>query len=95
MELGFPQNRQSTFYMDNEPFMKTIIGQRGSSERSKHQLIRLRVLEEAWKFDEIDLKHLATLNMVSDILTKPLLGPQDWDRLRIPLLGIGPIITNE
>ena len=73
--------------------MKTIIGQRGSSERSKHQLIRLRVLEEAWKFDEIDLKHLATLNMVSDILTKPL-GPQDWDRLRIPLLGIGPIITN-
>ena len=94
MELGFPQTRPSTFYMDNEPFMKTIIGQRGSSERSKHQLIRLRVLEEAWKFDEIDLKHLATLNMVSDILTKPL-GPQDWDRLRIPLLGLGPIITND
>ena len=54
-ELGFPQALPSKFYMDNEPFIKTITGQRGCSERSKHMLIRYRVLEEAWKFDEIEL----------------------------------------
>ena len=39
-------------------------------------LIRYKVLEEAWKFDEIELLHLPTFNMVADIMTKPL-GPTD------------------
>ena len=78
--------------MDNEPFINTITGQRGCSDRSKHMLIRYKVLEEAWKFDEIELLHLPTFNMVADILTKPL-GPIDWRRLRRPLLGTAPIDT--
>ena len=93
-ELGFPQMLPSKFYMDNEPFMKTILGQRGCSERSKHILIRHRVLEEAWKNDEIELLHLATSNMVADILTKPL-PRSDWERLRKVLLGISPMVLND
>jgi len=55
-------------------------------------LIRYKVLEEAWKYDEVDIIHLDTSNMVSDILTKPL-GPTAWRRLRRPLLGTAPIDT--
>ena len=93
-ELGFPPLLPSKFYMDNEPFIKTIVGKRGCSERSKHILIRYRVLEEAYQADEIELLHLATLNMVADILTKPL-GRADWERLRKVLLGTSPIVLND
>jgi hypothetical protein len=93
-ELGFPQKLPSKFYMDNEPFLKTILGQRGCSERSKHILIRHKVLEEAWQNDEIELLHLATANMVADILTKPL-ARSDWERLRKVLLGTSPMILND
>ena len=91
-ELGFPQLLPSKFYMDNESFINTITGQRGCSDRSKHMLIRYKVLEEAWKYDEVDILHLDTFNMVSNILTKPL-GPTGWRRLRRPLLGTAPIDT--
>ena len=75
--------------------MKTTIGQRGCSERSKHILIRHRVLEEAWKNDELELVHLATTaNMVADILTKPL-PRSDWERLRKVLLGTSPIVLDD
>lgn len=76
LELGFPMLKPPTSYMDNGPFMKTITGQCGSSQRSKHQLIRLPIYEEAWNFDKIELKHFATISMVSYILTK-LIGPMD------------------
>ena len=92
-ELGYPQG-PSKFYMDNEPFMKTILGQRGCSERSKHILIRHKILEEAWKNDEIELLHLATFNMVADILTKPL-ARTDWERLRKVLLGTSPMVLDD
>ena len=55
-------------------------------------IVRYKVLEEAWKYDEVDILHLDTFNMVSDILTKPL-GPTGWRRLRRPLLGTAPIDT--
>jgi len=55
-------------------------------------LIRYKVLEEAWKFDEIELLHLPTFNMVADILTKPL-EPIDWRRLQRSLLGTAAIGT--
>ena len=91
-ELGFPQG-PSEFYMDNEPFMKTILGQRGCSERSKHILVIHKVLEEAWKNDEIKLLHLDTFKMVADILTKPL-PRADWERLRKVLLGTAPMVLD-
>ena len=39
---------------------------------------------------EITLENLKTVDMVSDILTKPL-GPTDFHRLRRVLLGMDPV----
>jgi hypothetical protein len=92
-ELGFPQAEPSDFYMDNEPFIKTIINRTGCSERSKWILIRYNILKEAWEQDEIDLKHLNSENMVSDILSKNT--PRElWYRLRDVLLGNSPILLD-
>ena len=92
-ELGFPMDMPSEFYMDNEPFMKTITGQRGCSSRSKHVLIQWKILKEAYDADQIQMLHLNTVNMVSDILTKPL-AREDWYRLRAVLLGQSPIVLD-
>jgi hypothetical protein len=71
-ELGHKMVYPSEFYMDNEPFMKTITGQRGCSSRSRHVLIQWRILKEAYEQDQIEMCHLNTVNMVADNLTKPL-----------------------
>jgi hypothetical protein len=92
-ELGFPMHLPSEFYMDNEPFMKTITGQRGCSSRSKHVLIQWKILKEAYDADQIQMLHLNTVNMVSDILTKPL-AREDWYRLRAVLLGQSPMVLD-
>jgi len=92
-ELGFPMDVPSEFYMDNEPFMKTITGQRGCSSRSKHVLIQWKILKEAYDADKIQMRHLNTVNMVSDILTKPL-AREDWYRLRAVLLGQSPMVLD-
>jgi len=92
-ELGYPMDLPSEFYMDNEPFMKTITGQRGCSSRSKHVLIQWKILKEAYDADQIQMLHLNTVNMVSDILTKPL-AREDWYRLRAVLLGQSPMVLD-
>ena len=92
-ELGFPMDMPSEFYMDNEPFMKTITGQRGCSSRSKHVLIQWIILKEAYDADKIQMRNLNTVNMVSDILTKPL-AREDWYRLRAVLLGQSPMVLD-
>ena len=79
--------------MDSEPFIKTIVGKRGLSDRAKHVLIQYQILKEAYAHDQAAIKHLNTKNMVSDLLTKPL-AREDWWRLRGPLLGHSPIILN-
>jgi hypothetical protein len=92
-ELDCPLQKPSDFYMDSEPFIKTIVGKRGLSDRAKHVLIQYQILKEAYAQDQIAMKHLNTKNMVSDLLTKPL-PREDWWRLRGPLLGHSPIIIN-
>ena len=92
-ELGYSMDVPSEFYMDNEPFMKTITGQRGCSSRSKHVLIQWKILKEAYDADQIQMLHLNTVNMVSDILTKPL-AREDWYRLRAVLLGQSPMVLD-
>ena len=91
-ELGHPI-KCVPYYMDNLPFMKTITGSRGCSEKSKHILIRMQLMKEAYDRGEINLLHLNTENMVSDILTKSL-PREDWYRLRAVLLGHSPIIMD-
>jgi hypothetical protein len=92
-ELGHKMVYPSKFYMDNEPFMKTITGQRGCSSRSRHVLIQWRILKEAYERDQIEMCHLNTVNMVADILTKPL-PRDDWYRLRAVLLGHSPMVLD-
>jgi hypothetical protein len=93
-ELGYKLNSPAKFYMDNIPFMQTIIGDKGNSPKSKHMLIRLQVTKEAFDGGKITLEHLRSENMVADILTKAL-SYDKWSRLREPLLGNSPIVTND
>ena len=85
-ELGCVLENPATFYMDNVPFMKTIDGNKGVSEKSKHILIRLQILKEAFNEGKIKLQHLKSEEMVADILTKALAFDR-WSSLREPLLG--------
>ena len=93
-ELGFPQTYPSEMYMDNQPFLDTIIRGKGCSERSKPILIRYNIVKEAWQQDEIDLRHLRSANMVSDILTKNL-AREFWYKLRAVILGNSPFQLND
>ena len=93
-ELGYKLNNPAKFYMDNIPYMQTIIGDKGNSPKSKHMLIRLQVTKEAFNEGMITLNHLRSENMVADILTKAL-SFDKWSKLREPLLGKSPIVTND
>ena len=79
--------------MDNEPFINTIVNDHGSSEKSKHILLRIQMMKEQYQCGAISLLHLVTRNMVADILTKAF-SPTEWLRLRLVLLGQYPIIFN-
>ena len=49
---------------------------------------------KAYDADQIQMRHLNTVNMVSDILTKPL-AREDWYRLRAVLLGQSPMVLDD
>ena len=93
-ELGLEMEHPAAFYMDNLPFMQTITGNKGMSNKSKHILIRMQVTKEAFQSGKIEMKHLRSENMVADILTKAL-SPEKWNKLRQPLLGRESIILND
>ena len=84
---------KAKFYIDNVPYMQTVIGDKGPSPKSKHMLIRLQVLKEPHEEGVIELLHLRSENMLADILTKAL-SYDKWNKLRDPLLGRSPIVAN-
>ena len=47
-ELGFTQDKPTMIYMDNEPFLNDVTGERGASNRSKHIMIRLNIIHKAY-----------------------------------------------
>ena len=67
--------------MDNVPYMQSALSGKGLSKNVKHVLIRVRVTDAALEKKEITLEHLKTVDMVADILTKPL-ASGDFHRLR-------------
>ena len=71
-ELGFKQDTPSIIYMDNEPFLNTMTGEKGASNRSKHIMIKLNIITEAYEAGEIEFDHMHTANIPSDGLTKLL-----------------------
>ncbi len=56
--------------MDNEPFLNTMTGEKGASNRSKHIMIKLDIINEAYEAGEIEFAHMHTANIPSDSLTK-------------------------
>ena len=59
-ELGFPQCHPTMIYMDNLPFINSVVGEQGASVKSKHIMIRLRFINEAYENGDIDFHHMCT-----------------------------------
>ena len=57
-ELGFTQ-----------PFMNSAVGDKGASAKSKHIMIRLKIINEAYINGDIDFQHTNTSHIPSDVLT--------------------------
>jgi hypothetical protein len=93
-ELSYLQDRPTPLYMDNLPFIQTIVGERGCSPLSKHILIRFQLMKQAYDGGEIDLEKLASHNMPADILTKAL-APIHFQRLRAVLLGQNHLVFDD
>jgi hypothetical protein len=92
-ELLHSRAKPSRIAMDNAPYMQRALGEKGLGKNVKHVLIRLRITDEALEKGEITLEHLKTVDMVADILTKPL-ASKDFHRLRRVLLGADPVKTS-
>ena len=85
-EMGHPQLEPTTLGEDN---MSTIamINNDCNGQKTKHIEIRFNLIREQVQKLVIQLEHLRTQDMVSDILTKPL-DPKPFLHLRSKLLGM-------
>jgi hypothetical protein len=84
-DLGFPQQSPTLVFEDN---MSTILLVKNGNDKgkTKHMDVRYHYIKELVDHGKIILQHLSTTEMISDILTKPLvLGPYQY--LRNKLLG--------
>ena len=68
-ELGF------LLYTWTLPFMNSVVGERGASVKSKHIMIRLSLINEAYENGDIDSKDMSTSNIPSDMLSKLVPAP--------------------
>ena len=89
-EIGYPQLEPTIIFEDN---MSTIamVNNDGNSQKTKHIDIRYNLTREQVKNKVITMEHLKTLDMTSDILTKPLAGTP-FLHLRPLLLGIANFV---
>ena len=74
-ELGFTQNHPTVIHMDSLPFLNLIVGDKGASVKSKHILICLSIINEAYANGDIDLKHMSTKHIPSCMLKKLVPAP--------------------
>ena len=92
-ELGFVQHHPTLIYMDNLPFMNTVVGDKGASVKSKHIMIRLRLINEAYTNGDIDFKYMSTSHIPSDMLSKLLPAPTH-QHLRKVINGQTSLVTD-
>ena len=92
-ELGFVQMLPTLIYMDNVPFMNSVVGDKGASVKSKHTMIRLSLMNEAFVNDVIDFKHMSTSHIPSDMLSKLVQAPTHQHLLTF-INGQAPLITD-
>ena len=50
--------------------MNSVVGDNGVLVKSEHIMIRLGILNEAYANGDIDLKHMSTTQIPSDMLSK-------------------------
>jgi hypothetical protein len=74
-DLGFPQNRPSVLREDNKACIAFSLNHTQHG-RSKHIDIRLHWLRKIVQSKQIDMEHVATDDMVADIMTKHLRRPK-------------------
>ena len=68
-EMGFPQTHPTTICIDNLPFLKSVVGDEGASIKSKHIMIRLRIMNEAYMTQHIpsDISKLVPVCITSSV----------------------------
>jgi hypothetical protein len=71
---------------DNQSTIKLAKNGKSNSDRTRHIKIRYFFVKQYLDSGEMKIKHCPTLNMIADILTKPLQGAR-FMRLRDLLLG--------
>ena len=73
-------------YEDNEAAIHLVRNGRSTSDRTKHIALRHFFVKQFLDDGTFTLVHCPTENMIADILTKPLQGPQFF-KLRALILG--------
>jgi hypothetical protein len=85
-ELGFPQLEPTPIFEDNASMITLAQDYSGNHKRVKHYITRINFLIEQVKDGIVEFTHVATVDNIADILTKPL-GPDQFLHLRPLLLG--------
>ena len=92
-ELGFPQQHPTMIYMDNMPFINSVVGDKGASVKSKHIMIRLSLINEAYDNGDIDFHYMKTSDIPSDMLSK-LVPASTHQHLRKFINGQMSLVTD-
>ena len=71
-ELGYPQLRPTTLWVDNMSLITLATAFSGSTKNVKHFMMRVHFMIEKVAAGIIKLEHIRTLKNHSDTLTKPL-----------------------
>ena len=85
-ELGYPQVNPTILYEDNKSTI-AMINNDCNSQKTKHVDIKYNLVREQVNMNNIEMVHLATKDMTSDMLTKAL-SPTPFIHLRRKLLGM-------
>ena len=56
--MGFDQDIPTMIYMDNEPFLNAVAGDEGASNKSKHIMIKLQIIPEAYLAGNLKFGHM-------------------------------------
>ena len=62
-------------FMDNLPFTNSVVGKKRASVKSKHIMIHLSLINEAYENGDIDFHHMSTSDIPSDMLSKLVPAP--------------------
>ena len=79
--------RSTTIYEDNMSTITMLKKGKGKNKGSKHINIRYYFIKDRIESGELDIRYLPTLEMLADLLTKPLQGSH-FRRLRDKLLNM-------